>query len=54
MHLKFRPRPSFEQIKVGNNVISFSTLASNLGVIMDETLSYDDHVKKFAGRHFFI
>ena len=53
MHLKFRPRPSFEQIKVGNDVISFSTLASNLGVIMDETLFYDDHVKKVCRSSFF-
>ena len=38
MHSKFRPRPSFEQIRVGNDRIPFSPSASNLSVIMDETL----------------
>ena len=45
MHSKSRPRPSLDQIKVGNDLIPFSCSATNLGVIMDETLSYDDHVK---------
>ena len=30
MHSKFRSRPSFEQIKVGNDLIPFSPSASNL------------------------
>ena len=53
MHSKFRPRPSFEQIKVGNDLIPFSPSAPNLGVIMDETLSYDDHVMKVCKSSFF-
>ena len=57
MHSKFRPHPSFEQIKVGNDLIPFSPSAPNPGVIMDETLSYDDHVvkvRKSSLFHFFI
>ena len=53
MHSKFRPCPSFEQIKVGNDRIPFSPSASNLGVIMDETLFYDGHVKKVCKSSFF-
>ena len=53
MHSKFGPRPSLDQIKVGNDLIPFSGLATNLGVIMDETLSYDDHVKKVCKSSFF-
>ena len=52
-HSKFRPRPSFEQIKVGNDLISFSPSAPNLGVIMDEILSCDDHVVKVCKSSFF-
>ena len=37
MHSKFHPRPSFEQIKVGIDLIPFSPSAPNVGVIMDET-----------------
>ena len=40
MHSKFRPHPSFEQTKVGNDVIPFSTSASNLSVVMDKTLAF--------------
>ena len=54
MHSKFRPRPLFEQIKVGNDLIPFSPSAPDLGVIMDETLSYDDHVMKVCKSSFFI
>ena len=53
MHSKFRPRPSFEQIKVRDNLIPFSRSASNLGVIMDATLSYYDYVKKVCKSSFF-
>ena len=53
MHSKFRPRPSFEQIKVGNDLIPFSPSAPDLGVVMDETLSYDDHVMKVCKSSFF-
>lgn len=40
MHSKFCPRPSFGQTKVGNDVIPFSTSASSLSVVMDETLAF--------------
>ena len=40
MHSKFRPHPSFEQTKVGNDVIPFSTSASSLSVVMDKTLAF--------------
>ena len=54
MHSKFRPCPSLrDSIKVGNDLIPFSGSATNLGVIMDETLSYDDHVKKVCKSSFF-
>ena len=53
MHSKFRPRPSLDQINVGNDLIPFSCSATNLGVIMDETISYDDHVKDVCKSSFF-
>ena len=53
IHSKFRPRPQLDHIQVGNELIPFSTSATNLGVIFDETLTFEEHVKKICRSSFF-
>ena len=42
IHSKFHPHPPLDHIQVGNDLIPFSTSATNLGVIFDETLSFEE------------
>ena len=44
IHSKFRPRPPFYHVQVGNELIPFSASATNLGVTLDETMSFEGHL----------
>ena len=53
MHSKFRPRPPLYHIRAGNELISFFTSATNLGVTFYEILSFEEHVKQVCRSSFF-
>ena len=53
IHFKFSPRLPLYHIQVGNQLIPFSTSATNLGVTFDETLSFEEHVKPVCSSSFF-
>ena len=54
MHSKFRPFPSLDSIKVGNDLIPFSGSATNLGVIMMRHSPTMIMIRKLANPHSFI
>ena len=54
MHSKFRPRPSFEQIKVGDDLIPVSRSASNMGVLWMKHFLTIIMLRGFVSRHFVI
>ena len=44
---RFSKQPAFcEAVDLSNTTVKAKTKASNLGVIMDRTLSFSDHIKK--------
>jgi hypothetical protein len=53
MHSRFRPCPPLYHIQVGDELIPFSSFATNLGVIFDETLSLEQHIKQVCKSSFF-
>ena len=54
MHSKFRPRPSFEQIKVGDDLIPVLRSASNMGVLWMKHFLTIIMLRGFVSRHFVI
>ena len=45
---KYRPRPSLDNILVGDDRVNRSDKAWNIGVAFDETLSMDKHVSSLV------
>ena len=43
-HSRYTPRPCIDSIKIGNDDIQTSNSAKNVGVILDNTLSYEKQV----------
>ena len=44
--LKHQPRPAIESIQVGEYTINHVPTVRNLAVVLDQALSYDDHISQ--------
>ena len=45
---KYRPRPCLSNVQIGSECIKQSNTVRNLGVSLDQTLSYGEHVSKLC------
>ena len=50
---KYRPRPTLDSITIGEYCVQSSSSARNLGVIVDKSLSMEDHVNSVCKSAFF-
>ena len=45
---KYRPRPSLDSISISEQVVNSSVSARNLGLIVDDSLSLEEHVNSIS------
>ena len=45
---KHQPRPAIASIQVGEETINHVPTVRNLGVLLDQALSYDDHISQLC------
>lgn len=54
IHSKFRNSTSLEEIILGNEQLTMATSVTNLGIILDQEISFDDQINQLCGTSFFV
>ena len=53
MHSKFRPRPPLNCFQIGSEAVLSSSSATSLGVVFDDHMSFEEHIKQVCRSSFF-
>ena len=50
LHAKHRPKPTFDSITVGDATVEPTSSARNIGIVFDDTMTFEEHVNElYAG-----
>ena len=53
LHAKQRPKPPLDSITVGDDTVEPTSSARNIGVVFDDTMSFEEHVNELCRTAFY-
>ena len=53
LHAKPRPKPRLDSITVGDATVEPTSSARNIGVVFDDTMSFEEHVNELCRTAFY-